>query len=144
MSSYIFLQLILYRSSRNVPNTSSRAKSKLCFYIIPPLSSSSILVDQKTPYTISPFQSTIPCKIVRSSSLLDHNYFNLLSPSLSNDFDAFKTSLSQLQPPFLILGDFNCRHTLRGNLALLNPNHPTHLDMRPYLFHALSFSLISP
>lgn len=47
-------------------------------------------------------------------SLLDHSYFSLL-PVLHTDSLIFETLLSLLQPPFLIVSDFNCRHILWGN-----------------------------
>ena len=84
------------------------------------------------------------------------------SPSHPIDFTAFETLISQLQPPFLVVGDFNCRHTLWGdsttnsrgrslerflftnNLIILNSDRPTHFDMRTQSFSCLDLSLCSP
>lgn len=77
---------------------------------------SSILVHHKTPYIIPPLQTTIPCTVIR---IFLRRWITIISvyfsPSLPIDFLEFETLLSQLQPPFLIAGDFNCRHTHWGD-----------------------------
>ena len=65
-------------------------------------------------------------------------------------------------PPFIVFGDFNCRHTLWGNfvvtsrgwsfdyllhdfdLTLLNSGAPTHFDLRTQTFSCLDLVFCSP
>ena len=84
------------------------------------------------------------------------------SPSQPIDFNALRSLLSSLSSPLLVVGDFNCRHTLWGDsiinprgrslelflhdfdLTLLNNEHPTHFDLRTQTFSCLDLSLCSP
>ena len=70
--------------------------------------------------------------------------------------------LSGLPPPIIVVGDFNCRHTLWGdsvitsrgrslasflhdhNLTLLNSGAPTHFDLRTQSFSCLDLAFCSP
>ncbi len=85
-----------------------------------------------------------------------------LSPSRPLNLQALDTFLSTLAPPFLVVGDCNCRHTLWGDttitprgrslesflsssdLVLLNTDRPTRFDTRTQSFSCLDLSLCSP
>ena len=123
----------------------------------------SILIHHQTPFTSSSVTTTLPCTIVRV--FLTH-WITVVSlylpPSVTIDFSAFADLLTKLPRPFLILGDFNCRHTLWGdtvvntrgrllesfitnhNLFLLNTGSATHFDSRCRSFSCIDLSFCHP
>ncbi len=127
------------------------------------ISSSSILIHHKTPYIQPNITSIIPCTLAR---VFIQRWITLVSvyfsPSKNIDFDAFCNLLSQLTPPLLIVGDFNCCHTFWGDsivtfqgwsleqflsstdFLLLNSNHPTRFDTRTHTFSSIDLSICSP
>ena len=127
------------------------------------LSSSAVLVHQSVAYTFPITSTTLPCTVVRVFLRRWITIVSIyLSPSHPIDFDALHSLLSSLQPPLLLLGDFNCRHSLWGDsttntrgrrlehflqdcdLILLNTNSPTHFDLRTQSFSCLDLSLCTP
>ena len=74
----------------------------------------------------------------------------------------FETLIAQLEPPLIVAGDFNCRHSLWGDsltntrgrnlvnflkntdLIILNSDIPTHFDYRTQTFSCIDLSLCSP
>ncbi len=84
------------------------------------------------------------------------------SPSHPFNLQALDTLLSTLASPFLVVGDFICRHTLYGDttntprgrslesflsssdLVLLNTDCHTHFDTRTQSFSCLDLLLCSP
>lgn len=135
------------------------------YYIYSPhsISDSGILVHRKTPYINLTINTTIPCTLLR---VFLQRWITIVSvyfsPSHTIDFNTFYNLLSQLQPPLLVVGDFNCRHTLWGDsivnsrgrslehflstidLSILNNDRPTHFDTRTQSFSCLDLSLCSP
>ena len=134
------------------------------FFSLPhSISSSAILVHQTIPRSPYPVVTTLPCTVLR---VFLHRWVTLVSfyfsPSQPIDFNALRSLLSSLSSPLLVVGDFNCRHTLWGDsiinprgrslelflhdfdLTLLNNEHPTHFDLRTQTFSCLDLSLCSP
>lgn len=124
------------------------------------IAQSSILIHKKkTPYTSLSFQTTIPCTIF---CIFLQRWITVISvyvsPSIPIAFNASKTLFSQLQPPFIITGNFNCRHTLWRDttktscgwslehflsiteLIIFNSDHSTHFDRRTQSFSCLDLS----
>ena len=134
-------------------------------YIYSPhsIANSGILIHHKTPHTALNINTTVPCTVLR---VFLQRWITIISvyfsPSHTINYNAFHNLLSQLQPPLLVVGDFNCRHTLWGDsivnsrgrsleqflstidLSILNTDRPTHFDTRTQSFSCLDLSLCSP
>ncbi len=127
------------------------------------LVSTAILVHHKTPYILQNIATLLPCTVAQIHLQRWITVINLyLSPARPFNLQALDTLLSTLAPPFLVVGDFNCRHTLWGDttitprgrslefflsssdLVLLNTDCPTHFDTRTQSFSCLDLSLCSP
>lgn len=127
------------------------------------LHASAMLIHHKTPYLLLTVNTPLPCTVVKVHLQCWITVINLyLSPSQPLNLPALTTLLSSLSPPFLVVGDFNCRHTLWGDtvtnsrgrsfesflsysdLVLLNSDQPTHFDTRTQSFSCLDLSLCSP
>ena len=127
------------------------------------ISSSAILLHQSVASTPLPVSTTIPCTVLR---VFLHRWVSLvslyLSPSQPIDFEALSSLFLALPSPLLVVGDFNCRHTLWGDsvvssrgrslvnflqgfdLVLLNSLAPTHFDLRTQSFSCLDLAFCSP
>ena len=88
--------------------------------------------------------------------------FVYFSPSHPIYYDNLHDLISQLPSPLMIVGDFNCRHTLLGDsvvnfrgrslerylsassLSILNLDHLTHFDTRIQSFSCLDLSICTP
>lgn len=127
------------------------------------LASSAIFIHHKVPYIFQDVSTPLQCTVAKVHLRRWITIVNLyFSPSQPLDLRALSTLLSTLSPPFLVVGDFNCRHTLWGDsvissrgrslesflpssdLILLNTGHPTHFDVRTQSFSCLDLSLCSP
>ena len=127
------------------------------------ISSSAILLHHSVACSSLPAPPALPCTVLR---VFLRRWISLVSlylpPSRPIDFDALHSLLSGLPPPLLVVGDFNCRHTLWGDsivtsrgrslerflqtfdLALLNAGSPTHFDLRTQSFSCLDLAFCSP
>ena len=127
------------------------------------LSTTCILIHKSVPF--EPVTINTPLQCTATRIFLGH-WFTIvslyLSPSIPIDFTLFKDLLSQISSNFLLLGDFNCRHTLWGDsiintrgrllenfisahdLFLLNSGTHTHFDARTKSFSCIDLSLCSP
>ena len=80
------------------------------------LSTTCILIHKSVPF--EPVTINTPLQCTATRIFLGH-WFTIvslyLSPSIPIDFTLFKDLLSQISSNFLLLGDFNCRHTLWGD-----------------------------
>ncbi len=120
------------------------------------LASSAILVHHTTPYILQNVTAPLPCTVTQVHLQRWTTLINLyLFPSQPLNLQALDNFLSTLSPPFVVVGDFNCRHTLWGDsiitprgralesflsssdLVILNTNHPTHFDTRTQTFSNL-------
>ena len=128
------------------------------------LNSAAILVHHKTPYILQTVTTPLPCTVVKVHLQRWITIINVyLSPSQPLNLHTLTTLMSSLSPPFLVVGDFNCRHTLWGDstinprgrslesflttttdLVLLNTDRPTHFDVRTQSFSCLDLTLCSP
>ena len=126
-------------------------------------SNTAILVRRDIPYQGLSFPSTIRYTAVRI--FYNKKWYTLCSiylpPNLFIDKDSFKYFLDHLPEPYLILGDFNGRHTLwcdkvcntRGRMieetifeypiSVLNNAGPTHIDPRTQTETCIDLSLCS-
>ena len=127
------------------------------------INASSILVHHSVPHVIPNVNTTIPCTILR---VFLQRWITIVSiyfsPSQPIDFPMFETLIAQLEPPLIVAGDFNCRHSLWGDsltntrgrnlvnflkntdLIILNSDIPTHFDYRTQTFSCIDLSLCSP
>ena len=127
------------------------------------LSDSCILIHDTVPYVTVSVPTSLPCTVARVFLRRWVTVVSLyLSPSVPIDFALLLDLISRLPTPFLLLGDFNCRHTLWGDtlintrgrlleaflsahdLFLLNTGAPTHFDARTRSFSCLDLSFCSP
>ena len=127
------------------------------------LAASAILVHHSVPFQSLSLPTTLPCTISR---IFLRRWFTVvslyLSPAVPIDFPQLDSLISRLPRPFLLLGDFNCRHSLWGDsvtstrgrllehflasrdLVLLNDGSPTHIDPRTHSSSCLDLSFCSP
>ena len=127
------------------------------------ISSSAILVHHSVACSSLPTPTSLPSTVLR---VFLSRWISVVSlyfpPSCPIDFDALRSLLSDLPPPLLVVGDFNCRHTLWGDsvvtsrgrslerflqdfdLTILNAGSPTHFDLHTQSFSCLDLALCSP
>ncbi len=122
-----------------------------------------MLVHNGTPYILQNVNTPLMCTVVKIYIQHWITIINLyFSPSQPLNLQALNILLASLSPPFLVVGDFNCRHSLWGDsttnshgrslenfllttdLTILNSNHPTHFDPRTQTFSCFDLSLCSP
>ena len=125
--------------------------------------SSAILVHHSVATSPLTLPTSLPCTVLR---VFLRRWISLVSiylpPSQPLDLEALRSLLSSLPHPILIMGDFNCRHTLWGDsqissrgrtldtflqdfdLTLLNSGSPTHFDLRTQSFSCLDLAFCSP
>ena len=128
-----------------------------------PPSPTALFIHNSVPFVPLSLPSPIPHS---SAKIYLHRWLTVcslyLSPSIPLDFQALNSLLRDLPPPILLLGDFNCRHSLWGdtvistrgrlfetflhtsNLFLLNTGTPTHFDPRTHSLSCIDLSLCSP
>ena len=75
-------------------------------------------IHHKTSHTYLNIATTIPCTVVR---IFIQRWITIVSvyfsPSHPIDYDNLHDLISQLPSPLMIVGDFNCRHTLREGFS---------------------------
>ena len=121
-----------------------------------------ILIKKNIPHSIVPITSEIETQAVKVHLSQTYTIVNLyISPQLRLSEEHLNNIISQIRPPFLILGDFNARspawgdsttndhgtiierQLLRPDLTILNTGSPTHYHIQTNSTSCIDLSLTS-
>ena len=122
-----------------------------------------LFIHVNTPYLRLSVSTSVPCTFARVFLSRWVTVVSLYySPSVPIDYTGLAQLLSDLPPPILLLGDFNCRNPLWGDsvlnapgrlledflltrdLYIFNSGSPTHFDSRTRTFSSIDLSTCTP